>query len=218
MSGDRTGEAVVELVAVMDRLRSTGGCPWDAEQTHASLLPYLLEEAYEVVDAVGSGNLSHLREELGDLLLQVVFHARIAQEHAQDSFSIDDVARGITEKMVRRHPHVFSDKKAETADDVTRNWEAIKRAEKGRESVLDGVPVSQPALALTLAYAAKARKAGAAPPARPPEALAPVEDSEAFGRWLLSVVIEAEQRGWDPEASLRAAALEYGEQVRAAEQ
>jgi XTP/dITP diphosphohydrolase len=214
---DASGAALLELVAVMDRLRSPGGCPWDAEQTHESLLAYLLEEAYEVVDAVGSGDLSHLQEELGDLLLQVVFHARIAQEHPEGAFSIDDVARGITDKLVRRHPHVFSDVEAATADDVARNWDDIKRADKRRESVLDGVPIAQPALPLAQAFIAKAAKAGAPLPDAPIASLADVPDAQAFGGWLLAVVTEAQRRGWDAEASLRAAALEFADQVRADE-
>lgn len=211
------GAVLLELVAVMDRLRSPGGCPWDAEQTHASLLPYLLEEAYEVVDAVGSGDLGHLQEELGDLLLQVVFHSRIGEEHRAGAFSIDDVARGITDKLVRRHPHVFADGDAATADDVARNWDEIKRAEKQRDSVLDGVPNSQPALPLAQAFTAKAVKAGARLPDAPMEPMPDVLDQQDFGRWLLAVVVEAERRGWDCEASLRAAALEFADRVRADE-
>ncbi len=139
--------AVDELVAIMDRLREPGGCPWDAEQTLETLQGYLLEEAYEAVDAAASGDPEKLREELGDLLLEIVFMARIAKENGW--FTLDDVARGISEKMIRRHPHVFGDRSVTGAEEVTRNWEAIKEAEREGEperSALDGIPASLPAL------------------------------------------------------------------------
>ena len=138
------GRELVRLVEVMDRLRSPGGCPWDAEQTHESLVQYLVEETYETVDAIDSGDREALLEELGDVLLQVVFHARIAQEHPEQPWTIDDVAHGIAEKLIRRHPHVFGDVEVETASDVNANWQAIKNAEKGRTSVTEGVPTSLP--------------------------------------------------------------------------
>ncbi len=124
------GSALLDLVTVMDRLRSPGGCPWDAEQTHESLLPYLVEETYEAVEAIESGDRAHMAEELGDVLLQVVFHARVAQEHPEEPFDIDDVAMGIAAKLRRRHPHVFGDVVAETPEAVAANWELIKAAEK----------------------------------------------------------------------------------------
>ena len=136
-----------ELVEIMAKLRSQGGCPWDREQTHQTLRPYLIEEAYEVLDALDNGGDGDFRDELGDLLLQVVFHAQIANEEKR--FDIHDVARAINEKLVRRHPHVFGDTRADTADEVLTNWEKIKRAEKGeegRKSVLDGLPAGMPAL------------------------------------------------------------------------
>ena len=138
--------AVDELVAIMDRLREPGGCPWDREQTLDTLRGYLLEEAYEAVDAAASGDPERLREELGDLLLQIVFMARIASENGW--FTLDDVARGISEKMIRRHPHVFGDRRVADAGEVSRNWEAIKEAERGasERSALDGIPASLPAL------------------------------------------------------------------------
>src|SRR6478752_8018374 len=123
----------------MDRLRSPGGCPWDAEQTHASLATYLVEETYEVLEALDTGDRDHLREELGDLLLQVYFHARIASED-EDGFDIDDVAGGIADKLVYRHPHVFAGLEVADADEVDRNWDRLKAAEKQRASVLDGIP------------------------------------------------------------------------------
>ena len=136
-----------ELVSIMTRLRSPTGCPWDREQTHQTLRPYLIEEAYEVLDALDNRDDGDFRDELGDLLLQVVFHAQIATE--EQRFDIDDVARAINDKLVRRHPHVFGNIRADTADEVLTNWEKIKREEKGgksRKSVLDGLPASMPAL------------------------------------------------------------------------
>jgi XTP/dITP diphosphohydrolase len=199
----------------MDRLRSPGGCPWDAEQTHESLLPYLLEESYEVVDAVRSGDADHLREELGDLLLQVVFHARVAQEGASP-FDVDDVARGIVDKLIRRHPHVFSGAIADDAADVADRWEDLKRAEKGRTSVLDGIPVSQPALSLAQTYLRKASSVdGVDVP--PPAEVSTVGDERGLGELLLALVAHAQARGWDAEAALRSAAAAYAEQVRTQE-
>lgn len=125
-----SGAALLDLVAVMDRLRSPGGCPWDAEQTHASLVPYLVEETYEAVEAIESGERDHMAEELGDVLLQVVFHARVAQEDEVAPFDIDDVAAGIAAKLRRRHPHVFGDVVADTPEAVAANWSVIKAAEK----------------------------------------------------------------------------------------
>ena len=145
----------------MDRLRNPGGCPWDREQTIQSLAPYFLEEAYEVVDAIASGDPDKLREELGDLLLQIVFVSRIAREHAW--FDVDGVSEGISEKMVRRHPHVFGDRQVEGSAEVMRNWEDIKREERSEEpeaSVLDGVPASLPALLKAFRMTEKAAAVG----------------------------------------------------------
>ncbi len=146
-SSDLPGAHLLDLVAVMDRLRSPGGCPWDAKQTHESLVEYLVEEAYEAVEAIETADDDELREELGDVLLQVMFHARIAQEH-DAPWDIDDVADGITRKLIRRHPHVFADGDASTAAQVEASWKALKAAEKGRESVTDGIPTALPALVL----------------------------------------------------------------------
>ena len=129
-SWDVPGSRLLDLVAVMDRLRSPGGCPWDAAQTHESLVEYLLEEAHEAVEAIESGDRAHIREELGDVLLQVAFQSRVGEEHPVDPFDIDDVAAGIVEKLVRRHPHVFADADATTAEEVERNWEVIKAEER----------------------------------------------------------------------------------------
>lgn len=210
------GDALLRLVAVMDRLRSPGGCPWDREQTHASLATYLLEETYETLEAIDSGDDAHLREELGDLLLQVVFHARIAQERAHEPWTIDDVADGITQKLVRRHPHVFADAHAPTAADVEASWEALKAAEKRRESVLDGVPVALPALSLATKVLGRADHGGAAPTVPPPPA-SPT-DEESFGDTLLDLVQRARAEHVDPEQALRTAVRRYAQRVRALEQ
>ena len=145
------------LVEVMKRLRSEHGCPWDREQTHETLKPYLLEEAYEVLNAIDSKDDTHLMEELGDLLLQIVFHAQLAAEEGR--FTIDDVARSIVNKLVRRHPHVFSDVKVKNAQEVLKNWEQIKKDE-GKKSVLDGVPEHLPALLKARRVQEKAKRVG----------------------------------------------------------
>ncbi|WP_018502114.1 nucleoside triphosphate pyrophosphohydrolase [Parafrankia discariae] len=157
------GSALLDAVAVMDRLRSPGGCPWDAEQTHVSLAPYLLEEAYEAYQAIEDGDLAELREELGDVLMQVLFHARVAAEAGGAGWDVDDVAAGLTAKLVRRHPHVFGDVAVSGADDVVTNWDAIKAVEKGRKSVTEGVPLSAPALFLTAKLLRRAAKLGLPP-------------------------------------------------------
>ncbi len=151
------------LVAIMDRLRSPDGCPWDLEQSFATLRRYLLEECYEAADAIDRDDLDGLREELGDLLFQIVFLSRLAKEQAR--FSMDDVIRGIAEKMIRRHPHIFSDTRADTAAEVARNWEVIKREEKAGTkrkdgSPLDGVPVSLPAIQRSQQLGERAARVG----------------------------------------------------------
>lgn len=148
------------LVAVMDQLRSPGGCPWDAEQTHESLLKYLLEESYEFIDAVEKNDRAAMREELGDVLLQVYFHSRMAEESDVEPFTIEDVAREVCEKLIRRHPHVFGDTEVTGSDQVLENWEAQKRAEKGRTSAVDGIALSQPALSLVTKLLYRAEKNG----------------------------------------------------------
>ncbi|MEV4014805.1 MazG family protein [Nonomuraea angiospora] len=203
-SYDLPGARVLDLVAVMDRLRTE--CPWDRKQTHESLVPYLLEEAYEVLETIEQGDYPALREELGDLLLQVVFHARVAAD-----FDMDDVAAGIVEKLVRRHPHVFGSVRAESADEVSDNWDAIKAAEraaKGRESALDGVPMGQPALSLAAQLLRRAERAGA------PDALA-AAIGQGVARELFDLVRRAAEAGLDAEAELRAAARTYRDRVRA---
>ncbi|HET7902421.1 MAG TPA: MazG family protein [Candidatus Nanopelagicales bacterium] len=232
-SWDLPGAHLLDLVAVMDRLRSPGGCPWDAEQTHESIVEYLVEEAYETVEAIETGDDAALREELGDLLLQVAFHARIAQEHDQP-WGIDDVADGIAEKLVRRHPHVFADHDASTPDEVEASWKRLKAQEKGRASVTDGIPVSLPALVLAgkllrraadvdaapvhPGAAAAARLAVAAfgtPPGSAPGAAADRE--AAYGELLLALATQAHEDGVDAEQALRASLRAYRARIRAAE-
>lgn len=204
-----------ELVAVMARLRGPGGCPWDGEQTHASLAPYALEEAHELVEAIEAGDAEHLREELGDVLLQVVFHADIAR--AEGRFDLDAVARTLTEKLRRRHPHVFADVAVDGIGDVVANWDAIKRAEKPeRGSALDGIPAGLPALARAQKSIRRAGRAGLALPVETTDASAP-ETEEELGRALLALARGAAERGLDAERALRTATRELEQRLRAAE-
>lgn len=199
------------LVAVMDRLRSPGGCPWDAEQTHATLVPYVLEEAYEVAEAVESGDRDHLREELGDLLLQVVFHARVAQEDPDHPFDLDDVADTLVAKLVRRHPHVFADVDGVTdADAVNRQWDRIKGEEKQRASVLDGVPLALGALTRAQKVASRAARAGL-------DVAVPAPGGSDLGARLLALVLQARAAGQDAEGELRRATAAWEARLRAAE-
>ncbi|WP_425843453.1 nucleoside triphosphate pyrophosphohydrolase [Agrococcus sp. TSP3-2-1] len=207
--------ALDELVAVMARLRGPGGCPWDGEQTHASLAPYAIEEAHELVEAIEAGDDEHLREELGDVLLQVVFHADIAR--AEGRFDLDGVARVLTEKLRRRHPHVFADVAVDGIGDVVANWDAIKRAEKlERGSALDGIPASLPALARAEKVIRRAGRAGLALPVETADASAP-ESEEELGRALLALARGAAERGLDAERALRTATRELEQRLRAAE-
>lgn len=216
-SWDLPGARFLDLVAVQDRLRSPGGCPWDAEQTHASLVRYLVEEAYELVEAVETGDLAAMREELGDVLMQVTFHARIAQEQ-QPGFGIDDVAGDIVAKLVARHPHVFGDADAETAAEVEASWDVLKAAEKGRASVTEGIPLAQPALALASKLLSRAGKAGLEVDVPAPLKLPGGSDgSEAVGTALLAAVVSAREHGVDAESALRTAARRLAERIRAAE-
>ncbi len=229
-AGDRVppvGTRVLELVAVMDRLRSPGGCPWDAEQTHASLREYLLEEAYETLEALDLDDADGLREELGDLLLQVVFHARIAAEDPVRPWTIDDVATGITAKLIRRHPHVFADGAARTPEQVSAAWTELKRAEKGRSSVVDGVPMALPALALAAKLRHRAVAGGdttaAVLPAKSEamtwaeQQLADCRDEADLGPLFLALATAAADRGWDAESALRDATHGYRVALRVVE-
>ncbi|MCW2717918.1 MazG family protein [Pseudonocardia sp.] len=205
------GAELLDAVAVMDRLRSPGGCPWDAEQTHASLLQYLVEECYELYQAIEDGDLHDMREELGDVLLQVLFHARVAAEDAAEPFGIDEVAGDLVAKLVGRHPHVFAGTETiDTAERQEHRWDELKRAEKQRGSSVDGVPLGQPAVALAAKLTSRTAKAGL------PAALLP--SGSGVGEQLFALAAAAKLAGIDPEADLRAAARRFADTVRAAEQ
>ena len=223
------GAGLLELMAVMARLRRE--CPWDAEQTHESLAPHLLEESYEALDALESGDPDAVREELGDVLLQVYFHAEVASERADGTgYTIDDVAEGIAAKLIRRHPHVFSDVSVSGADEVKLNWDAIKAAERraksgGPGSALDGVPFGQPALALAAQLQRRAERAGVpgdlAVFGAPGETAGPDGTDGApseLGAELFALVARARAAGLDPELELRAAARAYRDRVLAWEE
>ncbi|MFD9089972.1 nucleoside triphosphate pyrophosphohydrolase [Streptomyces prasinus] len=205
-SYDLPGARLLDLVQVMDRIRAE--CPWSSRQTHKGLAKYGIEEAYELVEAIEEGDRDELREELGDVLLQVVFHARIAEEHPEEPFSVDDVAGGIVAKLVHRHPHVFGDETATTPEEVKEHWLRTKAVEKRRTSVTEGVPLGQPGLALAAKLASRVRTAGLD---------VPLPRGEGIGYELLGLAVRAEAEGADPEAALRAAARVYRDTIRAAE-
>jgi XTP/dITP diphosphohydrolase len=197
----------------MNTLRSPGGCPWDAEQTHESLIKYLLEESYELVDAVQSDNRVDMREELGDVLLQVYFHARMAEEHPTDPFSIEDVAQGIADKLIRRHPHVFAGVEVRDSQEVLENWEELKKKEKGRTSPTDGVAMSQPALPLVEKLLYRAEKYNVEVSTPQTVSLDSVADEGAVGQALLAVIAWAHANGIDAEAALRKEAMRIVDQI-----
>jgi tetrapyrrole methylase family protein/MazG family protein len=240
------GAEVAGLVDLMATLRER--CPWDSVQTHASLMPHLVEESYEVLDAlagIGDGGpvsdadaFAHLQEELGDLLFQFVFHARLADEAGQ--FDLADVARGVHDKLVHRHPHVFGDVDADTAEQVVTNWEAIKKSEKGRRSVTEGIPSGLPALMLTTKLARKARSVGVEPDVRDGQAARTLaaltvraagtdlraddplaaqsgDTQVAVGELLYAVANLAQRLGVDPEQALRDRALSLRADILATE-
>jgi len=193
------------LVEVMDRLRSPGGCSWDAEQTHTSLIKYLLEESYEFIDAIETDDRAGMREELGDVLLQVYFHSRIAQDHPTDPFSIEDVAKAIADKLISRHPHVFENLEVSGTDEIIENWEAIKAREKGRTSATDGIAMSQPALPLVAKILYRAEKYKVDLKVEPFATREKATD-DSVGEALASVIAWAHENGIDPENALRAKA------------
>jgi XTP/dITP diphosphohydrolase len=207
------GSQLQRLVEVMNTLRSPGGCPWDAEQTHESLIKYLLEESYEFVDAVQSDSRVDMREELGDVLLQVYFHARMAEEHPTDPFSIEDVAQGIADKLIRRHPHVFAGVEVRDSQEVLENWEEIKKKEKGRTSPLDGVALSQPALPLVEKLLYRAEKYNVEVTTPNTVSIDGDADEGAVGQALLAVIAWANDNGIDAEAALRKEAMRIAEQI-----
>lgn len=220
-----------ELVRVMARLRAPEGCPWDREQTHRSLRPYLLEETYEALEAIDAEDWARLSDELGDVLLQIVFHAQLASERGD--FTIEDVITGIVTKLRRRHPHVFGDTTVSDADEVVDRWEQIKRGEtgnEGRESALDGIPESLPALQRAHKLQRRAARAGfdwddiAGPRAKIDEELTEVAAAEGesvedeVGDLLFAVVNYARFLGVEPESALRRANERFGRRFRAVEQ
>jgi tetrapyrrole methylase family protein/MazG family protein len=229
MSGGDFGDKFSRLVEIMARLRGPGGCPWDREQTHATLRPYLVEETYEVLEALDEGSPEAFREELGDLLLQIVFHAQLAAEEGR--FTIGDVIESITEKLTRRHPHVFGDAKVKDAGEVLRNWSKIKADEREaksrgrRRSVLDGVPSSAPALVQAQRLGEKASRVGFDWPAaidvarKVREEVAELEEAmatgdrarqeEELGDLLLALTSLARLLGLDAEMALRAAVRRF---------
>jgi XTP/dITP diphosphohydrolase len=230
-SWDLPGARLIDVVTTMDRLRSPGGCPWDAAQDHASLAPYLLEEAYETVQAIQDDDHQSLVEELGDVLLQVAFHARLAEERAQgETWSIDDVAVGLVDKLVRRHPHVFADAVATGPVDAEAGWDAIKATERGRASALASVPLALPALTLAAAVQRKSARLGVPEDLLVPEVadapdvltglaaeLERAPSPAAAASLLWAVVARARAAGVDAEAALRLRAREVREAVMAVE-
>ena len=201
------------VARIAERLRAPGGCPWDREQTHSSLRPHLLEEAYEALEALDQGDLTKLRDELGDLLFQIAIHAQLATE--EGAFDISDVSRSIGEKLVRRHPHVFAGTSLE-GKDLLVQWEQIKREEGKRASILDGVPRSLPAL-----FAAeRLQERAARVKLRPPRIELPldIDDPEFLGELLFDLVAEARERGFDAEAALREANERFAAHVARVEQ
>jgi XTP/dITP diphosphohydrolase len=206
-SWDPPGARVLDAVTVMDRLmHPETGDAWKRAQTHASLAPFLLEESYELYDAIRDEDLDAVREELGDVLLQVVLHARLAEETA--GFTLDDVAGDLVDKLIRRNPHVFADTEVGGIDDIIANWEQIKQAEKSRASAVDGVALSQPALALVAKLLHRVDRAGLTVPFTP---------ADPLGAALFALVVQAHETGQDAEAALRAAALSYMDAVRRTE-
>jgi XTP/dITP diphosphohydrolase len=219
-----------QLIAVLEQLRAPGGCAWDAEQTHESLVRYLVEETYELIDAIESGNREELIEELGDVLYQVIFHSDIAAHTPGEEFTLEDVAAHMTAKMVGRHPHVYGELAAalaeegvapDTAADVNARWDEIKKIEKPtRTSVLDGVPQGMPALALADKLLGKAEKLGMPAPAAPVTTAiggAGADTEELLGDQLLAIVAAARAKGLDPERALRASIRTLQDDIRVAE-
>ena len=213
------GKTFEDLLRVVETLRDPGGCPWDAEQTHESLRSYLLEETYETLEAIESGDPAKLAEELGDLLIQVTFHIDMAARAGR--FDSEQVVSGVIDKLVRRHPHVFGGaEKMRDAGEVLEQWEDIKRREKGRSSIVESLPVSMPALSYAAAVMGRAAKAGV-----PIDDMAPMtNDGEASldsesdaGRYLMGVARRVEEAGHDPETALRGYGLELRNRIMRAE-
>jgi MazG family protein len=227
LPGKQTGAEVTKLVGLMQRLLAPDGCPWDREQTLATLVPYLIEETYEVVDALASGSVADHREELGDLLLQVVFQSEL--RHTEGAFGIDDVARGIVAKLVRRHPHVFGEVKAQTSEEALASWAKLKgeeKAKQGKKGALDGIPKSAPALLRASRAGEKASAVGfdwpdaAGPRRKVDEELGELDRAletgdrahieHELGDTFFALVNLARKLGLDAESALRAATDRFG--------
>ncbi|MCJ1712007.1 MazG family protein [Clavibacter michiganensis subsp. phaseoli] len=207
--------AVAELADAMAVLRAPDGCVWNRGMTHRTLVPYLLEESHELVEAIETDDVPGMREELADVLLQVVFHADIARTEGE-GFDLADVARTATEKMVRRHPHVFGDERADTVEEVLRVWGAAKDREKSaRTSVVDGIPMGMPSLALADKLLGRAERVGLLEADAP--AAIPVDDEDDLGRLLLAVVVSARSRGLDAERALRTTLRSLTAEIQGAE-
>jgi XTP/dITP diphosphohydrolase len=216
MAGANETSGLGELAEVVERLRAEGGCPWCSEQTHESLVQYLVEETYELIEAIEAGDRDDVIEELGDVLYQVVFHASLAASTPTENYTLDEIARRAAEKMIGRHPHVFGDVQYETADDVIAVWEELKRADKpGRESTLDGVPQTMPALALADKLLGKAAKLDLIDIAGP--APFKFESEDELGPLLMAIVASARAQGLDSERALRGALRELQIDIREAE-
>ena len=205
---------LIRLREVMDKLRSPGGCPWDAEQDHSSLLKYLLEESYEFIESVENNDRAAMQEELGDLLLQVYFHSRMAEEDAKQPFNIEDVAKSVADKLIRRHPHVFAGEIVDSSADVLENWEKQKASEKGRTSAIDGVPLAQPALPLATKVLYRLKKLNYDLAVSEPIKLKDDVNQDQFGQILIGLITQAVDKGLDPEAALRQATKELIVQIQ----
>jgi XTP/dITP diphosphohydrolase len=213
---------VAGLIELMEILRSKDGCAWDNEQTHQSLIEYLLEESFEFAEAVESGDRQAIREELGDVLLQVVFHSRIAQEDKLDPFNIDDVANVITNKLMKRHPHIFGEIGDLSKEEVEANWEQIKRKEKGRTSITDGVPIALPALMhadklITRVNSVKENIAQVVESRALNSVKAELNSDAEVGQFLLSFVAMCNEKGIDSESALRKAISDYRTEIKRSE-
>ena len=208
-------EALHRLVETMATLRGPGGCPWDAVQTHQSLVPYVIEEVYELVEALESGSPEDVKEELGDVLYQILFHADIAAHATESPFTLDDLAAAVDEKMRVRHPHVFADGDATSVDEVVKRWDEIKKEQKShRESVVEGIPDKLSALARAASVLKRSKDILPAPSLENPTATT----EEELGEQLLALVADARAQGLDAERALRLATRNWEDQVRATEQ
>jgi len=210
-----TSSALADLVDVVHTLLSDGGCAWDQEQTHETLIPYLLEEVFELIEALETGSIEDITEELGDVLYQVLFHAEILSKRDEAPVDIEDVASGVADKMRSRHPHVFEHASDIGVEEIKKRWADIKAEQKAhRTSVLDGIPVKLSALARAQSVVHRGATAVSVDPL--PVELAPHTD-EDFGRLLMQLVGHAHASGWNAESVLRQTVRDYEDQVRSTE-